>query len=130
VSRASTTGPKWVLYVVIGLFVGILGCIGGFFWLVYALIGVDNLSDEEIRNGRSCTATVLSVTDTKSTLNERTVYEFKLEVKPSDGAAAYRVTMRDTLNSIEAGRVGAGATDFRCVIDRDDTSRVEVFWSD
>ncbi|MCW3820622.1 hypothetical protein ONA91_39940 [Micromonospora sp. DR5-3] len=62
-------------------------------------------------------------------MNENTVYEFKLRVKPTDGAA-YEATLRDTLNSVEAGRVGAGTTDFRCVIDTDDASRVAVFWSD
>ena len=98
------------------------------FWLVYRSIGVDHLSDAEIRDGRDCTAAVLSVRDTGSVINENTVYEFRLRVRPSDGAE-YEATIRDALNSVEAGRVGAGTTGFRCVIDRDDASRVEVFWS-
>jgi hypothetical protein len=105
-----------------------LGCLGGFFWFVYRSIGVDHLSDEQVRDGRACTAAVLSVRDTGSIINDDTVYEFRLRVKPSDGAR-YDATVRDALNSIEAGRVGAGTTDFRCVIDREDASRVEVFWS-
>jgi hypothetical protein len=105
-----------------------LGCIGGFVWLIYTAIGVDHLSDEEIRDGRPCTAAVLSVQDTGSVINDKTVYEFELQVQPS-GGAGYEATIRDSLNSVEAGRVGAGTTEFRCVIDRDDASRVEVFWS-
>ncbi|MEU5939049.1 hypothetical protein ABZ807_07630 [Micromonospora sp. NPDC047548] len=98
-------------------------------WLISSLIGVDHLSDEEIRDGRPCTATVLTVTDTHNSINENSVYEVKLRVQPTDGAA-YEATVRDALNSVEAGRVGAGATEFRCMIDRNEASRVEVFWSD
>jgi hypothetical protein len=101
---------------------------GGAFWLAYKAIGVDHLSDEQIHDGRTCTAVVTSVHDTGSVLNDDTVYEFKLQVRPSDGVA-YQATIRDSLNSIEAARVGAGTTEFPCVIDRDDASRVEVFWS-
>ncbi|MEU8817355.1 hypothetical protein [Actinoplanes sp. NPDC048796] len=101
---------------------------GGIAWLVYTAIGLDHLSDEEIRDGRACTAAVLSVQDTGSIINDDTVYEFELRVQPSDGAG-YEATVRDSLNSVEAGRVGAGTTEFRCVIDRNDASRVEVFWS-
>lgn len=101
---------------------------GGFFWLIYTAIGVDHLSDDEIRDGRACTAAVLSVEDTGSIINDDTVYEFRLRVQPSDGIG-YETTIRDSLNSVEAGRVGAGATEFQCVIDRADASRVEVFWS-
>ncbi len=94
------------------------------------MIGVDPLSDEEIRAGRPCTATVLSVTEISATKNrEKTVYEFKLRVKPTDGAA-YEATVRDMLDSVEGGRVGADATEFRCVIGAHDASRVEVFWLD
>ncbi|MFI1990916.1 hypothetical protein [Actinoplanes sp. NPDC020271] len=102
---------------------------GGAFWLAYKAMGIDHLSDEQIRGGRTCSADVLSVQDTGSVLNENTVYEFRLQVHPEDGAA-YEATIRDSLNSIEAGRVGAGTDKFPCVIDRDDASRVEVFWSD
>jgi L-aminopeptidase/D-esterase-like protein len=119
------------LAILIGIgVIGVLGCGGGLFWLIDTLLGVDHLSEEQIRNGRACTAAVVSVQDTGSVINENTVYEFKLRVQPSDGAG-YEATVRDSLNSIEAGRVGAGAgaTEFRCVIDRDDASRVEVFWS-
>lgn len=105
-----------------------LGFMAGAFWFAFKTIGVDHLSDEQIRDGRTCTANVISAQDTGSVLNEDTVYEFKLRVQPEDGAA-YDATVRDSLNSIEAGRVGAGTSEFRCVIDRDDASRVEVFWS-
>ena len=108
--------------------VAFLGCMGGFVWLIYTAIGVDHLSDEQIRDGRPCTATVMSVQDTGSVINDNTVYEFTLLVQPS-GGSGYEATIRDSLNSVEAGRVGAGTTEFRCVIDRDDASRVEVFWS-
>ncbi len=39
------------------------------------------------------------------------------------------MTTSDTLNVIEGGHV-ARATEFRCVIDHDDQSRVKVFWTD
>lgn len=120
---------RWLPVLIGAGVVVFLGGIGGFVWLVYTSIGVDHLSDEEIRDGRVCTATVLSVQDTGSIINDDTVYSFGLRIQPSDGAG-YETTLRDSLNSIEAGRVGAGATEFRCVIDRDDASRVEVFWSD
>ncbi|GAB7045124.1 hypothetical protein JCM9534A_02500 [Catenuloplanes indicus JCM 9534] len=109
--------------------IGFLGCMGGMFWLAYKSLGIDHLSDEEIRDGRACTAAVLSIEDTGSILNDDTVYEFTLRVQPSDGTG-YEATVRDALNSVEAGRVGAGTTEFRCVIDRDEASRIEVFWSD
>lgn len=59
--------------------------------------------------GRPCTATALSVADTSNQVNEDTVYEVELTVRPVDGA---------------------GRTEFRCVIGRDDASRVEAFWTD
>jgi hypothetical protein len=125
----SSAGRFTRLAIPIGLgVIGVLGCAGGLFWLIDNLIGIDHLSDEQIRNGRACTAAVLSVQDTGSVVNDRTVYEFTLRVQPSDGAG-YEATVRDALNSVEGGRVGAGATEFQCVIDRDDASRVEVFWS-
>jgi hypothetical protein len=117
-----------------GIIIGVVVLIFGGMWLLN--LGVDNvsgldrrLSDEEIRTGRPCKATVLSVTDTRNLVNENTVYEVKLRVEPTDGTA-YDATVRDALNSVEAGRVGAGAAEFRCVIDADDASRVAVFWSD
>ncbi|MEO3779367.1 hypothetical protein ABGB16_21495 [Micromonospora sp. B11E3] len=113
----------------VGLTVVACGCTGFIFWLVHHLIGIEHLSDEQIDAGRPCTATVLSVADTSNSVNENTVYEVKLRIRPTDGAA-YEATVRDALNSVEAGRVGAGTTEFRCVIDKDDPSRVEVFWSD
>ncbi|GIF16323.1 hypothetical protein [Actinoplanes teichomyceticus] len=126
----SSAGRLKRLAIPIGMgVIGVLGCMGGFFWLIDTMIGVDHLSDEQIRNGRACTAAVSSVQDTGSVVNDDTVYEFELRVQPSDGAG-YEATIRDSLNSVEAGRVGAGAADFRCVIDRDDATRVEVFWSD
>ena len=97
--------------------------------LVNEMIGIDHLTDEEIRTGRPCTATVLSVADTSNVVNGNTVYEMKLRVRPEDGAE-YEATVRDALNSVEASLVGASGTEFRCVIDADDASRVEVFWSD
>ncbi|WP_157408364.1 hypothetical protein [Actinoplanes sp. N902-109] len=105
-----------------------LGCLGGAFRLAYRTTGVDHLSDKQIRDGRTCTAVVTSVRDTGSVINDDTVYELGLRVQPSDGAA-YDATVRDALNSVEGGRVGAGTTEFRCVIDRGDAARVEVFWS-
>ncbi|GAA2697945.1 hypothetical protein Apa02nite_087330 [Actinoplanes palleronii] len=108
--------------------IGALGCMGGSFWLINARIGVDHLSDEQVRDGRACTAAVLSHQETGSVINNETVYEFELRVQPSDGAG-YETTIRDAPNSVEAGRIGAGATEFPCVIDRDDPSHVEVFWS-
>lgn len=119
--------PRLPLFIGAGV-VAVLGCVGGFVWLVYTAIGIDHLSEAEIRDGRACTATVLSVQDTGSTINDDTVYEFTLRVRPTAGGG-YDATIRDSLNSVEAGRVGAGTTEFRCVIDRDDASRVEVFWS-
>ncbi|MFI5846085.1 hypothetical protein ACIA8K_40920 [Catenuloplanes sp. NPDC051500] len=127
-SQSSGGRVNWLPIVIGAGVLGFLGCVGGFIWFVYAAIGVDHLSDEEIRDGRACTAAVLSVQDTGSIINDDTVYELTLRVQPSDGTG-YEATIRDSLNSVEAGRVGAGTTEFRCVIDRDDASRVEVFWS-
>ena len=117
----------------------VLKWIGAIFLIIVGLVlfieiserimGLDPLSGEEIRTGRPCTATVLSVADAHMTWNEDRVYEMKLRVRPKDGAE-YKATVRDVLNSVEAGRVGARGTEFRCVIDADDASRVEVFWSD
>jgi hypothetical protein len=90
--------------------------------------GIDHLSQAEIRAGRPCTATMLSIKETNFSQNSRRVYEFTLRVQPADGAAAYEDKVRDTLKQLEAARVGTGTAEFRCVIDRDDPSRVEVFW--
>ena len=128
VSQSNAKQWKWLAAAIGVSVIAVAGCMGGIFWLITSVIGVDHLSDEQIRSGRACTAAVLSVQDTGSVINENTVYEFRLRVQPSDGAG-YDTTIRDTPNSVEAGRIGAGATEFRCVIDRDDASRVEVFWS-
>lgn len=69
------------------------------------------------------------MTGTNSTVNRNDVFEFRIRVQPSEGAA-YETTIRDALNSVEGGRVGAGRTTFPCVIDRDDKSRVDARWMD
>ncbi|MCW6007891.1 hypothetical protein K1W54_25605 [Micromonospora sp. CPCC 205371] len=126
---------KWLAAapVLIGALIccGVLGCGGaitGFvFWMI-SLTGIDHLSDDEIRAGRPCTATVLEMEDTNISYNRRRVYEFTLRVRPEDGAAVYEATVRDTLTPLESGRMSNGETEYRCVIDKDDSSRVEVFW--
>lgn len=99
-------------------------------WVAAGLImDLDPSFDEaEIHDGRPCTATVLSATDARSSVNSKRVYELKLEVKPADGTE-YEATVRNALNSFEAGRAGAD-TEFRCVIHRTDPSRIHVFWSE
>lgn len=90
------------------------------------------LTDADIRAGRPCTATVLSVSDAPTGGRRDTdVFDFKIRVQPVDGSA-YEVTVRDEVDYVEAGRAGAalGTTAFRCVIDRNDNSRVHVFWLD
>lgn len=126
---------KWLTAapVLIGALIccGTLGCGGaitGFvFWMI-SMTGIDHLSDDEIRTGRPCTATVLDMDDTNITYNKRRVYEFTLQVRPQDGAAAYEASVRDTLTPLESGRMSEGETEYRCVIDKDDAARVEVFW--
>jgi hypothetical protein len=127
-SEPESSSPRWLPALIAGIVVTILGCTGGAFWFAYRTIGVDHLSDDQIRDGRACTATITAVEDTGSVINDDTVYEFTLRVRPATGAA-YDATVRDALNSIEAGRIGAGTTDFPCVIDRDDPTHLEVFWS-
>lgn len=97
--------------------------------LISSLLGLDPLSNDDINDGRPCTATILSMTDMNSSVNRNEVFEFRIRVQPSEGAA-YETTIRDALNSVEGGRVGAGGTEFPCVIDRDDRSRVKVLWLD
>jgi hypothetical protein len=80
--------------------------------------------------GRPCTATVLSVADIGVVINRVEVFEFKLHIRLDDGSAVYETTLRDAPNAIEAGGVGIGDTEFRCVADADDRSRVKVFWLD
>ncbi|MEU8264367.1 hypothetical protein AB0C02_27565 [Micromonospora sp. NPDC048999] len=102
-------------------------CWFGLGWVTNLLFGVDSASEKD---GRPCTATVLSVKETKVVLNHEQQFEFRLRVKPDEGPAdGYEVTIRDTLNVIEGGHVAHG-TEFRCVIDHDDDSRVKVFWAD
>ena len=108
----------------IGVWVYIIVGIG---WAVRNTIGVHHLSAEAVRSGLPCTATVLSRSDTGNTLNHKRVFEFTLRVQPTSGSA-YPARLRDALDSVEGGRLGAGVTDFRCVIDRKDASRVAVFW--
>lgn len=97
--------------------------------LMSRLLGLDPLSNDDIKDGRPCTATILSMTDTNKSVNRRELFEFRIRVQPS-GDAAYETTIRDALTSVEGGRVGAGGTGFPCVIDRDDRSRVAVLWLD
>jgi len=110
--------------------VGTLIC-GGFAGIIgFHLVYLNPFSDAEIETGRPCTATVLSVAETRVGGNRSTdVFEFRLRVLPVDGSA-YEVTIRDEVNFVEAGRAGAGigTTAFPCVIDRGDDSRVHVFW--
>jgi hypothetical protein len=61
-------------------------------------------------------------------LNHQRVLEFKLLVQPTDGSA-YQAKLRDTLNPVQGGRLGAGVTTYRCLIDRKNASRVEIFWN-
>ncbi len=110
---------------------GLCGCVG-LNRVPNLLVGVDSLSDRDMREGRPCTATVLSVKDTGNRLNHKQVFEFQLRVKPDEGPTdgSYEVTIRDAPNAIDAGRVKTDGTEFRCVIDRNDESRVKVFWGD
>ncbi len=117
--------------IVAGLVALFCGCFG--LSLVPGLLfGEKSLSEKDIREGRPCTATVLSVKETSDRRNRERVFAFRLRVKPDEGTTddGYEVTVRDAPNAIEAGRVKTDGTKFRCVIHRDDESRVKVFWAD
>ncbi|MEJ3750669.1 hypothetical protein WEI85_46360 [Actinomycetes bacterium KLBMP 9797] len=91
--------------------------------------GMEPLTDSEIGAGRPCGATVLSVSDPeRSSRKGIDTFDFTLRVRPADGASPYEVDFRDEINAVEAGRIGAPGVEFRCVADRDEPSRLHVFW--
>ncbi|GLH99402.1 hypothetical protein [Phytohabitans aurantiacus] len=107
------------------LFCGVAGIMLG---LDIETDGMDPLTDREIRAGRPCGATVLSVSDpNRSTSKGVDTFDFKLRVRPLDGTP-YEVDFRDEVNAVEAGRIGTPGAEFRCVADRDEPSRLHVFW--
>ncbi|MEU8263704.1 hypothetical protein AB0C02_24150 [Micromonospora sp. NPDC048999] len=105
------------------------GVVFGGPWLINRYLGLDPLTEEEVRNGRACTATVLSIKDMNSTINRAEVFGFRLQVTPEDGIV-YEATVSEPLNALQAAQVKADGTRYRCIIDRDDSSRVKVFWSE
>ncbi|MER6592353.1 hypothetical protein ABT214_10960 [Micromonospora purpureochromogenes] len=93
-------------------------------------LGSASLPEAEISEGRPCIATVVSSTDTRNRFNYRTVFEFELEVQPQGGSGPYTARVRDTLNEIQGALVADTRNSFRCVIDRSDSTRIAVFWSE
>jgi hypothetical protein len=129
--RSARRSTAWTLAGVFGVLMLICGAFCGVGTLRALMIG-EPFTDAEIRTGRLCTATVLSFSETHVGDSRNTeVLDFRVRVQPVDGSA-YETTVRDEVNHVEAGRVGAGigTTGFRCVIDREDNSRVHIFWLD
>jgi hypothetical protein len=130
-SRRARGSTAWTFVGVFGVLMFICGGFCSVGALRTLLIG-EPFTDADIRTGRPCIATVLSFSDTHvGDSRDTEVLDFRVRVQPVDGSA-YETTVRDEVNHVEAGRVGAGlgTTAFRCVIDREDNSRVHVFWLD
>ncbi|MBW1597441.1 hypothetical protein [Streptomyces sp. JJ38] len=99
-------------------------CFWGWVLVILYLERASTIADPE-----PCTATVLSLAEGSARINGRDTYLMELRVRP-EGGAPYRLTVDEPLSSVAAGRVGAGVATFPCVVDRQDRTRLEVFWLD
>lgn len=74
-----------------------------------------------------CTATVLKVSDERSTINDDRVYRFHVRVQ-APGEAPYETDSTAAVSPMIAGAIGAGKTGYACRADRHHPKKVQILW--